>query len=299
MSFERLPAAPPFRLPFLSALLALLMLLASLALPSGGALAQETVQKAVQKAVQGLTPVPALAGHVNDHAAMLDAGQRARLEQTLADYEAASGSQIVILTVDSTAPEAIEQYGIRVADAWKIGRAKVDDGVILIVAKNNPKALRRLRIEAGRGVQGSLTDAQSKRVLEDIIAPYFRQDDFYGGLNAGAAAISALLNKEQLPAPQKAAHAAEGGDGGGWAGLLPILLFFVLVVISRMRSRGRNNLGANGWGNAAGVVLGSILSQSGRGGGGGGFSGGGGGFGGGGFSGGGGGFDGGGASGDW
>jgi uncharacterized protein len=249
---------------------------------------------------QALVAVPALAGHVNDHAGMLGAPERARLEQTLADYETKSGSQIVILTVDSTAPEAIEQYGIRVADAWKIGRAKVDDGVILIVAKNNPKALRRLRIEAGRGVQGSLTDAQSKRVLEDIIAPYFRQDDYFGGLNAGAAAISALLNKEQLPAPAAAQGNAGNDDQQSWlGGLLPIILFVAFVVISRMRSRGGNRLGANNWGSAAGVVIGSILSQSGRGGGG--FGGGGGGFGGsgGGFSGGGGGFDGGGASGDW
>ncbi|RXZ36894.1 YgcG family protein [Oxalobacteraceae bacterium CAVE-383] len=287
MSFQRACSVYSACKALLSLSLLSLSVLLTALLPSGAAQAQE------------LVAVPALAGHVNDHAAMLDSAQRARLEQTLADYEAGSGSQIVILTVDSTAPEAIEQYGIRVADAWKIGRVRIDDGVILIVAKNNPKALRRLRIEAGRGVQGSLTDAQSKRVLEDIIAPHFRQNDYYGGLNAGAAAISALLNNEQLPAPQQHAQ-APADDGSGWIGLLPIVFFFVLVVIARNRARARNNLGANGWGNAAGVVLGSILSQSGRGGGG--FTGGGigrGGFGGGGFSGGGGGFDGGGASGDW
>jgi uncharacterized protein len=250
---------------------------------------------------QALVAVPALAGHVNDHAGMLSETERANLERALTDYETRTGSQIVILTLDSTAPEAIEQYGIRVADAWKIGRAKVDDGVILLVAKNNPKALRRLRIEAGRGVQGSLTDAQSKRVLEDVIAPYFRQNDYYGGLNAGVAALSTLLDKENLPAaPQpQPLSSASNDQGGGFWGSLPILLFFVLVVLSRIRSRGTgNNLNHNNWGTAAGVVLGSVLSQSGRGGG---FGGGGGGFGGsgGGFSGGGGGFDGGGASGDW
>jgi uncharacterized protein len=252
---------------------------------------------------QALVAVPALAGHVNDHAGMLSETERANLERALTDYEDRTGSQIVILTLDSTAPEAIEQYGIRVADAWKVGRAKVDDGVILLVAKNNPKALRRLRIEAGRGVQGSLTDAQSKRVLEDVIAPYFRQNDYYGGLNAGVAALSTLLDKENLPAapqaqPQSSGNASNQTDG--FWGLLPILLFFVLVVISRLRSRGTgNNLNHNNWGTAAGVVLGSVLSQSGRGGGfgGGGFGGGGGS--GGGFSGGGGSFDGGGASGDW
>jgi uncharacterized protein len=248
---------------------------------------------------QDLAAVPALTGHVNDQAGMLSAAERANLEQTLTEYEARTGSQIAVLLVNSTAPEAIEQYGIRVADAWKLGRTKVDDGVILIVAKNNTKDLRRLRIEAGRGVEGALTDAQSKRVLEDIIAPYFRQNDYYGGLNAGVTAISALLNREQLPAKPANVPAAQK-DGPGWLGtLLPLVAFIAFVIFTRMRSGGAgSNLSSNGWGNAAGVVLGSILSQSGRGGGGGGF-GGGSSSGGGGFSGGGGGFSGGGASGDW
>jgi uncharacterized protein len=241
----------------------------------------------------GLAAIPALQSHVNDYAGMLNADQRTTLDQVLAAYETRTGSQIVILLIGSTAPEAIEQYGIRVADAWKPGRAGIDDGVILIVAKNNPKALRRLRIEAGRGVQGSLTDAQSKRVLEDVIAPHFRQEDYYGGLSAGVAALTALLDREQLPAAQRpAAHPDESRLGQ----LLP-LLFFAFVVgamlLARSRSAGRR-LSANSWGNTAGVVIGSILSQSGRGGHDGGF-----GAGGGGFSGGGGGFDGGGASGDW
>jgi uncharacterized protein len=108
-----------------------------------------------------------------------------------------------VLIVASTEPEAIEQYGIRVADAWKLGRVGIDDGVLLIVAKDNPKALRRLRIEAGRGVQGVLTDAQSKRILADTIAPYFRKQDWYGGLHAGVGAIEVLLDQENLPAPQR------------------------------------------------------------------------------------------------
>ena len=136
---------------------------------------------------QGLTPVPPLRAHVTDGAAMLDAAQRAALENVLVDYEAKTGSQIAVLLVPSTEPEAIEQYAIRVADAWKLGRKGVDDGVLLVVAKNNPPALRRLRIEAGRGVQGVLTDAQSKRVLQDVIAPHFRQNDYYGGLVPGSA----------------------------------------------------------------------------------------------------------------
>ncbi|MCW5300097.1 YgcG family protein [Herbaspirillum lusitanum] len=256
---------------------------------------------------QDLVAVPALTSHVTDQAGMLDEQQRRTLDQVLTDYETRTGSQIAVLLIASTAPEAIEQYGIRVADAWKLGRKGIDDGVILIVAKDNPKALRRLRIEAGRGVQGSLTDAQSKRILEDVIAPHFRQNDYYGGLAAGVSALTSLLDRENLPAAKKE---AAGQDDAGWleVAVLVIMLavFFTALLLVRRRSAGRNNLNSNTWGNAAGVIIGSILneaarSSSGRGGFGGGGGGGGfgGGSGGGGFSGGGGGFDGGGASGDW
>jgi uncharacterized protein len=112
----------------------------------------------------------------------------------LADYETRTGSQIAVLLVKSTEPEAIEQYSIRVTDAWKLGRKGVDDGVLLLVARDNTKALRRLRIEAGRGVQGVLTDAQSKRILQDTIAPHFRQNDYYGGLGSRHASAPAKRN---------------------------------------------------------------------------------------------------------
>jgi uncharacterized protein len=247
---------------------------------------------------QNLATVPPLQARVTDQAGMLQPQQRVALENVLAEYEQRTGSQIAILLVSSTAPEAIEQYSIRVADAWKLGRKGVDDGVILIVAKDNPSSLRRLRIEAGRGVQGSLTDAQSKRILQDVIAPHFRQNDFYGGLTAGVSAIANLLDKEQFPVPRQGQERQE--DGISLFGLLPFIIFF-LFMMSAMRSRSRRSRRAfsdHGWGQHAGVILGSAIGSSiGRGyGGHGGFSGGGG-FGG--FSGGGGGFDGGGASGDW
>lgn len=244
---------------------------------------------------QALVAVPPLQARVTDQAAMLDAQQRAALESVLAEHETRTGSQIAVLLVTSTAPEAIEQYGIRVADAWKLGRKGVDDGVLLLVARDNPAALRRLRIEAGRGVQGVLTDAQSKRVLQDVIAPHFRQNDYYGGLVAGVGAISALLNQEAFPAPQPRRQASTQ-IGGAW---LPVLLFGALILVSLFRSRGTRRLQRGGWGsNASGVLLGSVLGHAASRGAGGGFGGGG--FGGGGgFSGGGGGFDGGGASGNW
>ncbi len=260
---------------------------------------------ALPASAQELVPVPPLAARVTDDAGMLDAKQKAALEGVLADYEAKTGSQIAVLLVKSTAPEAIEQYSIRVTDAWKLGRKGVDDGVLLMVAKDNPPALRRLRIEAGRGVQGVLTDAQSKRILQDVIAPHFKQNDFYGGLVAGVGAIATLLNQEQFPAPaQKSAPATV--EAGGLTFWLPLLFFGFLVLLTVFRSRGgptRLQRGSNWSSGATGVVLGSILNQAlnnrgGGGFGGGGFGGGGGG-GGGGFGGGGGGFDGGGASGDW
>ncbi|MDL2355392.1 MAG: TPM domain-containing protein [Pseudomonadota bacterium] len=246
-----------------------------------------------------LAAVPKLAGHVTDQAGMLEAGQRDKLEAVLADYEAKTGSQIAVLLVKSTEPEQIEQYGIRVADAWKLGRKGVDDGVLLLVAKDNPPALRRLRIETGRGVQGVLTDAQSKRILQDVIAPHFKQNQYYDGLVAGIGAIATLLNQEQFPAaPQAQRQARQPASGGGF--LLPLLLFGVFVLASIFRPRGAR-LSRGGWGGGAtGFILGAALGSLNRGGGG--FGGGGGGFGGGGgggFSGGGGGFDGGGASGNW
>jgi uncharacterized protein len=272
-----------------------------------------TLLLAGQVHAQQFKPVPPLRARVTDEIGMLTPDQRQKLEGVLADYEAKTGSQIGVLLVSSTEPEAIEQYSIRVADAWKLGRKGVDDGVLLVVAKDNPKALRRLRIEAGRGVQGVLTDAQSKRILEDTIAPHFRQQDWYGGLVAGVGAIATLLNQEKFPAPQAQAqpNAQEHEDDGP---NVVVSLFLILVGITVLRAVFRprrtrlaqpGRYGA-GWGSGTtGFILGNILANAAhqhdndrwRGGGfSGGFSDGGGG----GFSGGGGGsFDGGGASGDW
>lgn len=263
-------------------------------------------------AAQGLQSVPPLNARVTDQVGMLNIGQRTTLENVLAEYEQRTGSQIAVLLVDRTEPETIEQYSIRVADTWKLGRKGIDDGVILLVAKNNSAASGRLRIETGRGVQGTLTDAQSKRILQDVIAPHFRQGDYYGGLASGISVITSLLDKEAFPAPDKQQHHAEDEAFG----IAPFIFFAILIFITLWRSRGGRGVGRRGhrsddWGNAAGVILGSAIgSRYGRrppggfdggfgGFGGGGSFGGGGGFGGGGFGGGGGGFDGGGASGNW
>lgn len=256
---------------------------------------------AISASAQKFAPVPPLTSHVTDTVGMLNATQRSALDNVLKEYEARTGSQVAVLLISKTEPETIEQYGIRVADAWRIGRKGIDDGAILIVAKDNPPAFRRLRIEAGYGVEGTLTDAQSKRILQDVIAPHFRQNDFYGGLAAGVSAITSVLDQEHFPAPANKQKAKE--DGSLLTSLIPFLFFalFIFGSIFSRAGRSRNSLSSNGWGSTAGIILGSAIGNSlGRRGG---FGGGGfgdGGFGGGGgFSGGGGGFGGGGASGDW
>ena len=186
-------------------------------------------------------PVPPLRTRVTDEVGMLTSGQRQQLESALARYETKTGSQIAVLIVASTGPEAIEQYGIRVADAWKLGRVGIDDGVLLIVAKDNPKALRRLRIEAGRGVQGVLTDAQSKRILEDTIAPYFRKQDWYGGLHAGVDAIEVLLDQESFAAPQRYTRSQVAGYAVlavfGFVGLVFAVVGFIVIRAERRSTR--------------------------------------------------------------
>lgn len=240
-------------------------------------------------AAQDFAAIPPLTAHVTDTIGMLDAQQRDSLENVLKEYEARTGSQIGILLIGSTAPEVIEQYSIRVAEAWKLGRKNVDDGVIVIVARDNPKALRRLRIEVGRGVQGTLTDAQSRRILADVIAPHFRQKDFYGGLSAAVSAITTLMDQEHLPAAGSNAKAGEDDDSF-LSAAIPIIIFLGVFIFIVMQARKqRNGLSSNNWGRDNGVILGggggsswgSSSSSSGS------------------YSGGGGSFDGGGSSGDW
>lgn len=238
---------------------------------------------------QNIKPVPELKAHVTDEINLLSPSQRQSLENYLTDYENRTGSQIAVLLIDNTAPETIEQYSIRVTDEWKLGRKGIDDGVLLVVAKNNPSGLRRLRIEAGRGVQGVLTDMRSKQILQDIIAPYFRQNDFYNGLTAGVTAITSTLDKETFPDNTNGNHEESTAS---WSPFLILILFFIFIIIRSSFSR---RFGKHGHWGASGIILGGGLHDRFRDHddfGTGGFSGGG-------FGGGGGGFDGGGASGDW
>jgi uncharacterized protein len=141
--------------------------------------------------------VPPLSGRVVDQTATLSSSEVASLDQTLKNFEARKGSQIAVLIVPTTTPEAIEQYSIRVAEAWKIGRRKIDDGAILVVAKND----RKLRIEVGYGLEGALTDVTTKRIIDEIITPKFRSGDFAGGISSGVDQIIRVVDGEALPAP--------------------------------------------------------------------------------------------------
>lgn len=155
---------------------------------------------------QAEVAVPPLKQRVTDLTATLEAGQQQALEARLAAFEAGKGSQIAVLILPTTQPETIEQFGIRVAEAWKLGRKGVDDGVLLLVAKDD----RKLRIEVGYGLEGALNDATAKRIVAEIITPYFKRGEFYAGLDAGVAAIIKVVEGEPLPAPAAQSAALTG-----------------------------------------------------------------------------------------
>jgi uncharacterized protein len=174
-------------------------------------------------------PVPPLAGHVTDQTATLNDEQKARLEQTLADFETRKGSQLAVLIVRTTAPEAIEQYALRVAERWKLGRKKIDDGAILVVAKDD----RALRIEVGYGLEGALNDLTCRRIISEIIAPRFQQQDFAGGIAAGVDRIIRVVDGEPLPAPQPGPAA---GDGGDIAPYIPVIIVVAILLGGLLRA---------------------------------------------------------------
>ena len=250
--------------------------------------------------------IPPLQQRVTDLTQTLSANEQAALESKLAQFEQQKGSQIAILLIPTTQPEAIEQYAIRVAEAWKLGRKGVDDGILILVAKED----RKMRIEVGYGLEGIVPDSIANQVILDAMKPRFKQDDFYGGLDVATDQLIARINGEPLPEPPQTQ--ASQGD---WGDLLPMLLFGGLLVGGVLRAIFGNFLGGavNGglvgaavWLLGGGMLIAIViafiaflLTMSGGLGMLNGYSGGGG-FGGrGGFSGGGGGFGGGGASGDW
>ena len=170
---------------------------------------------------QDIQPIPDLQRRVMDLSGLLRDEETRMLESKLAQFEQRKGSQIAVLLVNTTQPETIEQFGIRVADAWKLGREGVDDGILLLVAIQD----RRLRIEVGYGLEGAVPDAYSKRIIEQIIKPSFQQGQFYLGIDQGIDALIALVDGEALPEP-RASGAMDAGSVGVWKILLPVFLLF-------------------------------------------------------------------------
>jgi uncharacterized protein len=276
----------------------------------------------------GLAPIPPLRARVTDLTHTLSADEQQALEAKLAAWERDTGNQMAVLIVPSTKPEPIEAYSIRVAEAWKIGRKGQDNGVLFLIAKDD----RKVRLEVGYGLEGVLTDVTARRIIAETVAPFFRQNQFAAGINAGVERVIGVVGKgEPLPAksPSSAPRASRGFD---FETLLILLLVGVPVIggiLARIFGKlGGSTIGAGIVGAAAWVIGGSLLIAlavaiigfvimllfGGAGGigrsgggwipiGGGGWGGGGGGFGGGGggggFGGGGGSFGGGGASGGW
>ncbi len=280
--------------------------------------------------------VPPLRGRVNDLAGMLSPETSQALEQRLADFERETGHQIAVLTVPSLEGDALEDFSIRVAEAWKIGQKGFDNGAILLIAQKE----RKLRIEVGYGLEGVLPDAIASRIIREVIVPHFRDNDFSGGIVAGVNAIMQVTKGESLPESTRTGNRARSSQGSSLVNLLMLTAMLALFIGMTQRRLFGGIFGGSAAGLAAalgggagiglglglalaiGAILGAIGSGLGpglsanqwtgssryrRGGwgggifpggfGGGGFGGGG--FGGGGFSGGGGGFGGGGASGSW
>ncbi|MDZ4141726.1 MAG: YgcG family protein [Methylotenera sp.] len=254
-----------------------------------------------------LVAIPALKTRVTDLTQTLSLDEQSQLEAKLMAFEQEKGSQIAVLIVPSTQPEDIAQYSIRVVDAWKLGRARQDDGVLILLAKNDHK----MRIEVGYGLEGAIPDLTAKRIISEIMAPSFKQGDFYGGINNAIDKLIGLVAGEQLPAPASPAF-----NGKRFENMLPVLLFGALILGGILRAIFGNFFGGTLTGGAIGALtwaLGggllaaivfaivaffiTLVGPSGLGQMGGGYGGGR--SGGGGWSGGGGGFGGGGASGNW
>jgi uncharacterized protein len=179
-------------------------------------------------------PVPKLTARVTDLTGTLTAEQQSTLEDKLAAFEARKGSQIAVLVVATTEPEEIVQYSMRVVQQWKLGRAKIDDGALLIVAKND----RELRIEVGRALEGPLTDLTAHRIISDTIVPLFRQGDFYGGINAGLDQMIRVVDGEPLPPPDTAWQGTSARNISHLVPFLFVAVFFGSVVLRAIFGRG-------------------------------------------------------------
>jgi uncharacterized protein len=172
--------------------------------------------------------LPSAVAHVTDLTNTLTADQKNFLEKQLSDFEKIKGSQVIVVIIPTTGDEAIEQYSIRLADTLKVGRKGIDDGAILLIAKDD----HAVRIEVGYGLEGVLTDYTCKKIIENYITPSFREGDFYGGIRTGIDAIIGLIQGEQLPPPKVSKK-----PNVSVSGILPILFiigFFLRTFFGRI-----------------------------------------------------------------
>ncbi|QOZ47552.1 YgcG family protein [Bradyrhizobium sp. CCBAU 53340] len=209
---------------------------------------------AIASAASADVAVPQLTGRVVDRTGTLSSSDIAALSQKLSDFETRKGSQIAVLIVPTTDPETIEQFSIRVAEAWKIGRKKIDDGAILVVAKND----RHLRIEVGYGLEGALTDVTSRRIIDEVITPKFREGDFAGGISAGIDRMMRVVDGEPLPVPSRSVNFANLDDVGP---AVPFVLFASLVVGGFLRALLGRLLGSVATGSVIGLLALLILGS--------------------------------------
>jgi uncharacterized membrane protein YgcG len=194
--------------------------------------------------------VPELNRRVTDLVSLLKAYQISELENRLEQFEKSKGSQVAVLIVSTTAPEAIEQYSIRVASQWKLGRKGVDDGVLLLVAQTD----RKVRIEVGYGLEGVLNDATAKRIIDEIIVPEFKSGNFYNGISNGVGAIIKVASGEQLPPAKKPDFLSSLRDVNPFFIIfLLFILFFMAASYDKMRlykSKGGGRGSSSGWSSA-------------------------------------------------
>lgn len=204
------------------------------------------------RGADGLLAVPPLA-RVTDYAGVLSPQEKQALEDKLAAFELAHGAQIAVLIVPSTKPEPIEDFAHRVGEAWKIGRAGVGDGVLVIVAKDD----RRLRIDVARSLEGALPDVTARRIGREIMGPHFQRGDYAGGLSAGLDAIFQRIESEGLPAPR--VQSAADADTDRLALLMPFVIggFVVGVILRRILGIPGSLLAAGASGFVAAKVLAS------------------------------------------
>uniref|UniRef100_Q07II9 TPM domain-containing protein n=1 Tax=Rhodopseudomonas palustris (strain BisA53) TaxID=316055 RepID=Q07II9_RHOP5 len=201
--------------------------------------------------------VPPLTGRVVDQTATLTPEATARLSEKLKAFEAKKGSQIVVLLLPTTQPETIEQFSLRVAEAWKIGRKKIDDGAILLIAKND----RKLRIEVGYGLEGALNDVTAKRIIDEIITPKFKTGDFSGGVEDGVDRIIGVIDGEPLPVP-KPQHEWQSTDSFDPGDLFnPVLIISALALSGIMHALLGRLLGALATGALVGLIAWLMISS--------------------------------------